>query len=604
MFSATGMNADQAQDFRELVDEALVHIRENGFDKEAVEAVAAATRLELLLTAEEPNVGPNLLPSVAYSWTADGDVNAYQQYVDNTANYVKFAENGAYQDLAPAYDLVYEVLFESKLDDVQKIADRVEKVKTSLKQTITNQPFNIQIYRAFASVNPGFAYYNYANFLDYYAFLEQVQNLLADNPDEALAKLDNVRKMLHNSVGAVSGFAGNADSQNANRETADAFFAKLDKEERARAEYDLPKIAQSEDLIVDSAVQYNMMFAPYDQLGVDGYSGAMDALTSFMSDAFLCAQLRDQYGAYGVQHAATEDGVFLFSFRDPNVTQTFDVYGELSKMLTDSQIEQEALEGYILSAYSGYATSSGELAGALSALVDTIDGRKQERFLTYMEELKGVTVDKVKSYTQMYEELYNKGLKSTSGGAAVINENAKLYEVILNPFAIKEMPQAELNDVAEDDWFAEGIAFSVDNKFIAPLTETTFGPLEPLTVDVYAKALNEFLGVGAPAQESIDVFKQYGMLPPDAEADQTMTREEFANFLIAMLKAVQIDVKEDLQDLPELSDIDQITVGNEDDFRFLLGNDLFPLFAEDMLAPKELATRADFAFVLLALNDF
>ncbi|MGI6235169.1 MAG: hypothetical protein ACOYI6_07965 [Christensenellales bacterium] len=138
------------------------------------------------------------------------------------------------EDLAPAYDLVYEVLFESKLDDVQKIADRVEKVKTSLKQTITNQPFNIQIYRAFASVNPGFAYYNYANFLDYYAFLEQVQNLLADNPDEALAKLDNVRKMLHNSVGAVSGFAGNADSQNANRETADAFFAKLDKEERAR----------------------------------------------------------------------------------------------------------------------------------------------------------------------------------------------------------------------------------------------------------------------------------------------------------------------------------------------------------------------------------
>ena len=108
---------------------------------------------------------------------------------------------------------------------------------------------------------------------------------------------------------------------------------------------------------MDSAVQYNMMFAPYDQLGVDGYSGAMDALTSFMSDAFLYPQLRDQYGAYGVQHAATEDGVFLFSFRDPNVTQTFDVYGELSKMLTDSQIEQEALEGYILSAYSGYATS-------------------------------------------------------------------------------------------------------------------------------------------------------------------------------------------------------------------------------------------------------
>ena len=793
VFSATGLNEDQAPEFKAIVDESLAHVAENGFDKEAVEAVAASTRLDLLLISEESSVGPQLLPSMAYTWTATGDTVGYQKYVDNTANYLPFMESGAYQalvakylqnnprtalsvtapapglkekqeqvlaealetkraqmtpeeitaleektaafgqdaddasalvkqlqavdvsslpveariyevtdetgedqvrrmnataevsgvgqvlllldagalpqedihwfklftsllgevdtqkrdnaalsammtrylydaqmrisvytgetgkeclptlrvsfkaldeDLAPAYDLVYEILFESKLDDAKRVADVVSQAKTSLKQTITNNAFNTLVYRAFSKTNPGFAYFNYANFLDFYTFLEQAETLLAEQPEVALAKLAEVQAFLKNRVGATSGFVGSVDSQAVNREAADAFLARLDAEPREKVAYQLPEIAQTEALVVDSAVQYNLIYAPYEDLGLTAFSGAMEALTGFVSDAFLLPQLRDQYGAYGVQHGATEDGMFILSFRDPNVAKTFEVYGQLPQWMAEAAITQEELEGYILSAYSGYALPGGELAGGLSALIDTIDGQPQERVLTWMEELKGVTVETVMGYAKLYQELFDKGLRSTAGSASKIEENKALYQTVLNPFAIKDQPRGALTDVVEGDCFFDAINFVLDNKLMEPRSEDTFGAQEPLTAGEYAATLFVFIGGGGSPEESMAALGQYGLINPALKVDDVMTREEVADHLHALLDASGVDLKTDLPEMPELADADQVDEDMVDVYRFMLGHGLFPLTEDKALAPQDPATRADLAFSLKALDEF
>ena len=269
------------------------------------------------------------------------------------------------EDMAPAYDLVYELLFETKLDNAAKVADVLSQVKASLKQAITNGSFQIQAYRAFASASPAFRYFNHLNFLDYYAFLEQAETLFAAEPETALKKLSEVQAFFHVRDGAISGFAGSADSAVTHREAADAFLNRLDTAQRAEAAYDLPAIADKEALVVDAAVQYNLIYAPYHALGLEGTSGDLDAVTRLVVDAFLYPQLRDQYGAYGVDHTAIEEGVYILSFRDPNVQETFDIYAALPGMIESMTLDQETLNGFILSAYSGYALSQGELSGAL-----------------------------------------------------------------------------------------------------------------------------------------------------------------------------------------------------------------------------------------------
>lgn len=508
------------------------------------------------------------------------------------------------EDLPAAYDLVYELLFDTKLDDAAKTAAVLSQVKASLKQMMTDGAYQVQIYRAFASGSPAFAYFNYLNFLDYYAFLENAEALFASDPDAALRKLQAVQAFLRSYTGAVSAFAGSDDSAKAHRQTADAFLAKLEKTNREKAVYDLPAIAPREAIVVDSAVQYNILYAPYKAMGRENSSGDMDALSRLVSDRVLLPQLREKYGAYGAEHAATEDGILLLSFRDPNVKETFDVYAALPEMIENMQLDQETLDGFILSAYSAYALSQGELTGALSALLNTLDGRPQEIFLTWMKELKELTPDKVKSYADMYRALNEKGYRSTAGGAAIIEQNKDLFDAIYNPFLVKDTSGDELSDVKEGDWYYEAVRYVFEKKAMAPASEGAFGVENPATLGEIISTVFALAGVPASAEQGVQMFQQMGLLAPEAAAQDEMTREMMASVLGSFLgTAAGLDMTVNLASLEEVPDADQITPGMEDLLRYALGNDLLKLTEDGRLAPQEPATRAQLAYAIWKIDQ-
>ena len=184
-------------------------------------------------------------------------------------------------------------------------------------------------------------------------------------------------------------------------------------------------------------MNFNLVYATFEQMGVEGgYSGAMDAMCSLVSDGLLYPLLRDQYGAYGVFHGADEDGMYIISYRDPNVAQTFTVYNYVPMLLQQLQmsLDQETLDGYILSSYSYYALSSGELTGALSVITDVVNGDDPFRRLQWMHELKQFKVEDIMAFAPMYQALLDNGCMSTAGSQSALNTMpAGTYENIIKP---------------------------------------------------------------------------------------------------------------------------------------------------------------------------
>ncbi|MDO5022974.1 MAG: insulinase family protein [Eubacteriales bacterium] len=792
IFYASGLNPDEKDSFRNVVDESLKNVAEKGFDKDAVEAVAAATRLDLLLSTENPNVGPNVMPLIAYYWTASDDLNAFAEYVDNTANFVEFAEQGKYQaliekymlnkpvtalvltqpkaglkeeidsalekelserkakmteeeiaaivsetakageetaddssqyvsqlqavtveslpvekriydisdetgedgvrrlnipaevmgvgqsmllldassieqedihyfklytdllgrldteshdnaalsslmtrylynrtmrvfapsdkegktchpklrvdfiamdeDFAPAYDLVYEMLFESNYEDTVKVKAAISQIKTELKNYITNNAYIVLIRRALASANAGTAYYNCAIDTDYYAFLEKLEKSFDENPQGVIEKITAVRENLRNKNGAIVGFAGNADSQKAYSKAIDAFLSRLKDEERKPAVYNFPAIAKSEALIIDSAVQYNLIFANYEDLGIEKYTGALNALASLVSDTYLYPLLRDQYGAYGVLHEASDYGVYIMSYRDPNIVETFDVYGSFAEKLAANELSAEALQGYILSAYSLFAQSQGELVGALNVMADYVGEYTQQETLKHMEELKAVTPEQIKEFSALYKALHEKGLRATAGGARAINEHSDLYDNILNPFAVVEKEQS-YSDLPDDAWYKEAVSFVLDNKLMEPVEENLFGADKEATVGEYAQAIFALVGGGSvSAEEAVKSLAQFKLIPASKKAEDLLTRKGVAELLQTLLAASGQDITEGLEPLPEAADADKVPTETENMFRFLLQNDLLRLTDDNTIAPESTLSRAELAHVLYGLS--
>ena len=466
---------------------------------------------------------------------------------DEYTPYLRAGWISADEDLEPAYELMYEILFDTDFSDTEKLLGLVQQNKAALKSGITGNPLNAVIYRSLGALSPVYAYYDNFNYLNYYAFLEETEALVTETPEAAVEKLRAVQEYFHNRTNAIAAYAGSAEGIAANVPLLDAFLAKLDAREIVPTAYEFPKAAASYAMIVDSNVQYNGIIAGYGDIGLEGYSADLDAVAALVNDTYLLPQLRDQYGVYTPAHAFLEDaGAYLITYRDPNILETFEVYAALPDFLAELEIDQETLDGYILSSYAYYAMPSGELAGAMGAILDVITETPADQMLTYMRTLKALTPEKLQEFIPIYEGMIENGLYVTAGGAAAINANAEFYEEILNPFGAVDASEVEFTDVSEGAPHYEAVRFVYEYGLMAPAADDRFGVDDGATQGELAGALYGLIGGDVEAQEDAIAFlSQFAIFSATAKTDDPLTGVEAQRILTRFSLAADVDFTSD-----------------------------------------------------------
>ncbi len=448
--------------------------------------------------------------------------------------YLRFGWTALDEDLQEGYELMKELLYETDLDDTARLLDKVRAAKTDEKSTINGGPYNVLLSRLIGRKSERVRLSNYLNNLDYYAFLEKTEKLLSENPEEVQTQLTKIQEYLNNRNHAVSVYAGSSEGIELNRAIADEFFAGLDKKRIKKAQLDLPIAEEAEGLIYEGNIQYNILAADYETLGVEEYDAGLEAFTALVADMYLIPLLRDQYGVYTPMFGATErDGMYLLSYRDPNVKQTFEVYDSLYDLISDATIEEDSLNGYIMSSYSGYAMPDGELTGAVNAAMLSFTGWEQTDVLEKMEELKAVTPEKIHEYAELLKKLSDKGCIATAGGAAVINDNADLYDAILNPFGVKDNSEVELADVSEDDPQYEAVRYVYENGIMGLYDEEEqiFGAGEDAVNADLLAALYVLAGGSLNADEALEAFAGIGLVPADTDLEEALTGDQAAEVI-------------------------------------------------------------------------
>ena len=134
-----------------------------------------------------------------------------------------------------------------------------------------------------------------------------------------------------------------------------------------------------------------------------------------------------------------------------------------------------------------------------------------------------------------YADIHQYIRLGTCGDAAVdakirAREAANLHKrrmpVILNPFGAKDNSQVELTDITEGDAYYEAVRFVFEEGLMQPVSEDTFGVAENVTVGDWAVALFQLLGGAGSAEEAVGALAQFGILAPDADPANTMTRTD------------------------------------------------------------------------------
>ena len=97
---------------------------------------------------------------------------------------------------------------------------------------------------------------------------------------------------------------------------------------------------------------YNVIFVPAAVLGYDKATADFDAV------AALLHQLRDRRGAYGAFIYIKDEGIYIYSYRDPNIAEA---YAPLFRILADNYSSYTA----------GSASSIAQLSGMFEEIMDS-----------------------------------------------------------------------------------------------------------------------------------------------------------------------------------------------------------------------------------------
>ena len=439
------------------------------------------------------------------------------------------------KDLAAGYDLVKETLFHTQFTDIPALTEKISALKSSVRSTISAAPFMVVTTRQAGIDDPQSRLQDYLNYTPYYAFLESVEQQMAAEPEAVVARLQAVQSFLANRSGAMAIYAGNEDSIALNAPLADAFFADLPDEKREYPAYNLPAADRKEGLSVDGNIQYNCLTASFRELGIEP-DYAFDVIGSVISDQVLIPILRDQLGAYSVSCGTNGDiGLMIYSYRDPNVKATFDLYDSIPEKLASMELTQDQINGYIMRQYSAIATPAGELMEAIYKLNAVLQGRPEDETLQKMRAYKSVTPETVKNAAAAYALLAEKGARGTAGPIGALQANSDLYDAILNPFHTDDLSKVSFSDVAEDSELHDAIYAAFAGGLMQPKEEGLFAPDEPATAGDFLGGLYMLIGGGANDPEACKAaLSANGLIPADLDLNTELTEGLLGTVLTAL----------------------------------------------------------------------
>lgn len=327
-------------------------------------------------------------------------------------------------------ELINEIITTTKFDDMNRIKQVIQETKSKLQMRIINAGDEIAINRAFSKFSYAQEYKNRINGASYYEFICSLEKNFEDNSDEIKNNLIKVYETIFNKNNLIVSIVGEeVESEN----LLSNINIILDNIKDSICEVHKLEYKQAKDvegLITASNVQYvvkGFNFAKFDYK----YSGKMKVLQNILESEYLYPRVRLQGGAYGCYIDMSNDGnLAFFSYRDPNLARTIDVYNETYKFLENVDFAKKDMENFIIGTIGRvYRPLTPDKKGE-KAVGDYICNITYEDIQRERDEILSTTIEDIKSYEKMIKSGMDEHYCCVVGNEGKIKENEAIFNKI------------------------------------------------------------------------------------------------------------------------------------------------------------------------------
>ena len=255
-------------------------------------------------------------------------------------------------ELAGGLELLTEVLEHSKITDKKRLGEIIAEIYSGLRSDLPGSGHVTTALRARSYISGNYKLKDEMEGLGYYRFISALNGAYEEKYDglaKALTALQE--KILRRARVKISYTHKEAPEEEA-RKAISAFLGTLsDIPMGEKTAYPEPE-KKNEGLITAGQVQY--VAGAWD-FGKDGlpFTGALHVLQTIFAYDYLWINVRVKGGAYGCMCDFTQDGIaFMTSYRDPNLTETLDIYREAEEYVKNFECSDRDMLKYIIGTIS------------------------------------------------------------------------------------------------------------------------------------------------------------------------------------------------------------------------------------------------------------
>ena len=318
-----------------------------------------------------------------------------------------------------------ETTLYADFEDKEALYNVLLEIKLMLESRFKNSGHAFVARRISGFYNPQSKLASYHGEYDFYLFISELVNNYEQNSDKIKEQLYTVTSLIFNQARLLVNFVGNKEEYTNFKETISSYLAKYPSEldKQKGLEIKLEEQGYSEGFYFDSLVQY--VGAGYN---INDYTGTHLVLRHILSLDYLWNNVRVKNGAYGSGVIFNAFGDFnLWSYRDPNLTETLEIYYNINNYVANIDADEKDLNKYIIGTLNSLDVLMSPSAQAAYSLNKYITNSPFEVYDKLVNEIKNTTVEDLRKLATEFENIKSKSYTCVLGSKDKVLENKQLF---------------------------------------------------------------------------------------------------------------------------------------------------------------------------------
>lgn len=329
-------------------------------------------------------------------------------------------------------DLIGEIIKNSKINSKDRIREILLILKSSIESGILQSGHSVV-----ASIVKSY-YSNSADYtsklqgIDFYFYLRDLLKDFDSKWEELCLKLEEIYNKLFNKNDLYISLTGDRKVCEEKINSFKNYIELLNDEKLEKASYEFSPVAKNQGIYTTSNVQY--VSKGYD-LGLlkEKYRGELSVLANILNISYLHSEIRAKGGAYGAGISFSRAGdIVTYSYRDPNLEKTLNVYDNISKYIEELELTDEELKNFIIGSMNSFdPLISPAQIGDLN-LSRTITGLEISDIQESKDQALNTNLDKLKKFAATIDVAMKKNYFAVLGSEEEIKKNSKLFKEIIS----------------------------------------------------------------------------------------------------------------------------------------------------------------------------